>query len=251
VHYTPTSASWLNQVERFFALLTERALKRGMVRSVRELEQAIEDYLEATNADPKPFVLVRPDENRPQRQAFFELRNGPPIETKILLRRDDGWIEATLNDQRLAMQGQGAKHDAERRRQHDVILQQIYDEAAAGRVYTPTQFAEQFENRGGLGGASTIRGRILVLATKGYIRFFKNAGDYGLDATKRSKFGYLCVEHMILGGCDEVCDPKSGEITTERRVVPTHYKFPQTGEILPVEDPENWTYDDAAEGRGV
>jgi hypothetical protein len=54
VHDTPTSASWLNQVERFFAPLTERALKRGGFRSVRALQQAIEDDIEATNADPKP-----------------------------------------------------------------------------------------------------------------------------------------------------------------------------------------------------
>jgi hypothetical protein len=55
VHFTPTSASWINQVERFFALLTERALKRGVFRSVAELEKAIKAYIEATNADPKPF----------------------------------------------------------------------------------------------------------------------------------------------------------------------------------------------------
>jgi len=55
VHYTPTSASWINQVERFFALLTDRALRRGVFRSVAELEKAIEDYIAATNADPKPF----------------------------------------------------------------------------------------------------------------------------------------------------------------------------------------------------
>ncbi|NJO37631.1 MAG: IS630 family transposase, partial [Rhizobiales bacterium] len=55
VRFTPTSASWLDQVERFLALLTERALKRGVFRSVRELEQAIEHDIEATNADPKPF----------------------------------------------------------------------------------------------------------------------------------------------------------------------------------------------------
>ncbi|MFY9658112.1 MAG: IS630 family transposase [Methylocystis sp.] len=55
VHYTPTSASWINQVERFFALLTERALKRGVFHSVRELETAIHSYIEATNAEPKPF----------------------------------------------------------------------------------------------------------------------------------------------------------------------------------------------------
>lgn len=54
-HFTPTSASWLNLVERFFALLTERALRRGAFSSVRELETAIKDYLEATNANPKPF----------------------------------------------------------------------------------------------------------------------------------------------------------------------------------------------------
>jgi transposase len=55
VHYTPTSASWMNQVERFFALLTERALRRGVFRSVAELETAIKAYIEATNADPRPF----------------------------------------------------------------------------------------------------------------------------------------------------------------------------------------------------
>lgn len=55
VHYTPTSASWINQVERFFALLTERALRRGVFRSVADLEQAIKDYINANNADPKPF----------------------------------------------------------------------------------------------------------------------------------------------------------------------------------------------------
>jgi hypothetical protein len=55
VHFTPTSASWINQIERFFALLTERALRRGVFRSVAELEKAIEAYIEANNADPRPF----------------------------------------------------------------------------------------------------------------------------------------------------------------------------------------------------
>jgi transposase len=55
VHYTPTSASWINQVERFFALLTDRAIRRGVFRSVADLERAIKAYIDATNADPKPF----------------------------------------------------------------------------------------------------------------------------------------------------------------------------------------------------
>ena len=56
VHFTPTSASWLNQVERFFAAITERRIRRGVFKSVRALEGAIEDYLSAHNADPKPFL---------------------------------------------------------------------------------------------------------------------------------------------------------------------------------------------------
>jgi transposase len=55
VHFTPTSASWLNQVERFFALLTDRALRRGVHRSTAELEAAIHAYLDAHNTTPKPF----------------------------------------------------------------------------------------------------------------------------------------------------------------------------------------------------
>jgi transposase len=54
-HFTPTSASWINQVERFFALLTEQQIKRGAHRSTKALEATIEAYIDARNADPKPF----------------------------------------------------------------------------------------------------------------------------------------------------------------------------------------------------
>ncbi|MGH6815890.1 MAG: IS630 family transposase, partial [Hyphomicrobiaceae bacterium] len=52
-HFTPTSASWLNQVERFFSFLSEQQIKRGAHRSVRELRAAIEVYIETRNANPK------------------------------------------------------------------------------------------------------------------------------------------------------------------------------------------------------
>ena len=55
VHFTPTSASWLNQVERFFADLTEKQIRRGVHRSTAELERAITDYIETVNEAPKPF----------------------------------------------------------------------------------------------------------------------------------------------------------------------------------------------------
>jgi transposase len=55
-HFTPTSGSWLNLVERFFGLITEDAIRRGVFRSVADLQTAIKNYLEHHNADPKPFV---------------------------------------------------------------------------------------------------------------------------------------------------------------------------------------------------
>ena len=62
-HFTPTSASWLNAVEGFFARLTRRRLKRGVFRSVVELQAAINRFVEETNANPKPFVWTA-DPNR-------------------------------------------------------------------------------------------------------------------------------------------------------------------------------------------
>jgi transposase len=59
VHFTPTSASWLNQVERWFATLTEKYIRRGTHRSTRQLEQAIRQYLAIHNANPKPFVWAK------------------------------------------------------------------------------------------------------------------------------------------------------------------------------------------------
>ena len=55
IHFTPTSASWLNQVERFFAEITNKRIRRGVFQSVKDLEQAIAEYLAHHNADPKPF----------------------------------------------------------------------------------------------------------------------------------------------------------------------------------------------------
>jgi transposase len=56
LHFTPTSSSWLNLVERWFRELTEKALRRGVFHSVPDLIAAIEEFLKAHNDDPKPFV---------------------------------------------------------------------------------------------------------------------------------------------------------------------------------------------------
>lgn len=59
VHFTPTSASWLNQVERWFATLTQKQIRRGTHRSTQQLEKAIRDYLDTYNANPAPFKWAK------------------------------------------------------------------------------------------------------------------------------------------------------------------------------------------------
>ena len=56
VHFTPTSCSWLNMVERFFRDLTEKQLRRGVFRNVEELLESIGKYIDNHNRQPKPFI---------------------------------------------------------------------------------------------------------------------------------------------------------------------------------------------------
>ena len=59
VHFTPTYGSWLNLVERWFAELTNKRIRRGVFRSVKDLEAAIRQYIEVHNENPKPFVWTK------------------------------------------------------------------------------------------------------------------------------------------------------------------------------------------------
>jgi transposase len=59
VHFTPTYGSWINLVERWFAEITNQRIRRGVFRSVKELEAAIREYIAVHNEDPKPFVWTR------------------------------------------------------------------------------------------------------------------------------------------------------------------------------------------------
>lgn len=59
LHFTPTSASWMNLVERWFAELTNRKLRRSAHRSVTELKADVQAWINAWNEDPKPFVWTK------------------------------------------------------------------------------------------------------------------------------------------------------------------------------------------------
>lgn len=69
VHFTPTASSWLNQVERFFAEITAKRIRRGVFRSVPKLEAAIHDYLEEHNQQARPFVWTADADNILRRVA--------------------------------------------------------------------------------------------------------------------------------------------------------------------------------------
>jgi transposase len=75
VHYTPTSSSWMNLVERFFGLLTQRAIRRGVFDSVASLKAAIHTYIDANNADPKPFRWTKSADDILESIKRFCLRN--------------------------------------------------------------------------------------------------------------------------------------------------------------------------------
>jgi len=188
------------------------------------------------------MLLYRQDEMQTDRMLVFELRNGPGLSAKRVDKSQGRWIELDPYSDRIVNQDYGAKLDAERQRKRDVIVQMLFDEATQGRVYTANQFAEAFEGHAGLGANRTINERISVHATKGDIKFFRNPEEYGLPSLTRSKYGYLCVEGMTLPGPESI-DTDTGEIKQPYYAVkPTHYKCPQTGAVLPVENPDVWVY---------
>lgn len=80
VHLTPTSSSWLNQVERFFALITEKKIRRGVYRSVAALKADIEAFIEQHNAEPKPFRWTKSADDILASIERFCLYNAPADE---------------------------------------------------------------------------------------------------------------------------------------------------------------------------
>ena len=188
------------------------------------------------------MLLHRPDELSSVRQLYFELRNGAGLAPRFVDKVDGQWMVVN-NSERLVNKDYGKRLDAERNRKTDVILQILFDEGLRGNFYTANQFAEAFEGKGGLGGERSIRERLSALATQGYIKYFRNAADYGLPPFGRSKFGYMCVEGMVHNQPKGEPDPDTGEVPVlSLHVLPTHYKCPLSGAAMPVENPEVWVY---------
>lgn len=181
------------------------------------------------------IIIHCPNEEQTTKKIFFELRNGPKVKPKLVDKVNDVYEE--IDPRLISTKNQliETKDDRERNRKHGNILQLIKKQAEYGKMFTMRQFCEKFENKQGLGSNSSIRERLEVLATKGYVKFLKKHADlYGLDNPIGSKYGYLCVEDMIL-------KTKEGD---EYPIYPTSYKCQKTGAILDEENPRKWIYFD-------
>jgi len=192
------------------------------------------------------IIMHRPDEEASERKLEIELRNGPALPSKLIDKVKGQWVELNPMNERLVRKDVGAKHDAERDRKGDVILQMIADQAARGKMFTPSQFAAKFENKGSLGGKTGIGDRLRVLATKGHVKFLrgKQAAEIGLKKNQ-SKFGYLCVKEMHLNTGQEQVDPETGEVSPAFiRVLPSDFMCEETGSLMPVENPGIWVDQD-------
>ena len=188
------------------------------------------------------LIMHRPDEENSQRKLEIELRNGPALPSKLIDKVKGQWVELNPMNERLVRKDVGAKHDAERERKGDVIIQMIAAQAARGKMFTLTQFARKFENKGSLGGKSAISDRLHVLATKGHIKFVRGQKlvELGIKPTT-SKFGYICVRDMRLKTAAEMVNEETGEVVPEAiTVLPSDYMCPESGALLPVENPEIW-----------
>ena len=92
LHFIPTSSSWLNQVERWFGELTQKAVRRGAFVSVAELQETIQQFLQAWNEAPRPFVWTATVEKimakvKRARQKLEEIKPGWSVRKKLKKRR--------------------------------------------------------------------------------------------------------------------------------------------------------------------
>lgn len=194
------------------------------------------------------MLIFRPDENEDMRSLHFELRNGPGIANMHVVKSEGQWVEIDPTIQPLVRQDYSNKLKSERYRQHDHIIQRLLEDAACDqKLYTIESFSAAYEDVDGLGSQTTIKKRIDVLMSKGYIKGLKTPHPVTQKSAARSKYGYMVVEGMQLG--QDSVDPETGEIVSPAiPVLPTHYKHESNTARL-VEKPDVWVYHDEEKER--
>ena len=192
------------------------------------------------------LILHRPDEDCSQRKLEIELRNGPALPPKVIDKVGGQWVEINPMNERLVRQEVGAKHDAERDRKRDVICRHAVRRGRSGPdVHDDPVRRDLREHRAVWAANTRIRERLNVLATKGLRE---------VPAGRITAFGYpvvaVAVRLSLRRG--HAFRPRAIGRSGDRRGLgqlpvlscPSHYKCPQTGVCLHVENPSVWVYPD-------
>ena len=187
------------------------------------------------------LILHRPDEDSTERRLEIELRNGPalPAEADRQGERPMGRAEP---DERAAGAPGGRRQArcraAAQARRHPAACCSM--RRPARRLYTADASSPRpSRTRGGLGSKHTIRERLGVLATKGFVKFLRDAAASGSASPPTGRSSAISASRAWqLRTAREEVDPDTGEITAAvRPVLPSHFKCPQSGRCLPGRKP--------------
>jgi len=192
------------------------------------------------------IFISKIEEDLEDRRVFFDCRSGPaPLPLTLNFDDSTGGFRNVTAHTRIVGQKQGARHDAERRRKKDIILDLIYKEARKGNVFLPTNFAKKYDGKKAMGSRNTIKDRIEVLETQGYIKYFQDCEKYGIESRRGSKNGYMCVEEMMFKTPTGAVDRQTGQpLDKIMRVYPTHFKSQTNDELTEVENRYVWVLRD-------
>ena len=172
------------------------------------------------------IILFKSEESSPERDLFFELRNGPEPDASVVFKDSNGaWQYRSKLNGRLFGENQGRKQDAERARKHNYLLHFLYEEAQEGRLHTARGMADQLDGTGGLGSSASIRKRLKSLLAKQHLQLTQDYTAYQLPRYATRSEGYLVTEGMEFPLPDDQFTP----------VEPTHYKDPNLDGALPVQ----------------
>lgn len=182
------------------------------------------------------IVFYQPDIHMPELKLCFELRNGPSIPPKLIVKKGHEWVELSPEERHLAERKQERKNKVANDKRREKIIEILHKEALdKGKLYVRTSFASTFSRKYGLGSQATINRTIGEMLNDSTIKITDQDQLYGQDATN-SKHGYMVVEDLFI-----TIDGK------KTRVLPTHFLTDNNSITKDVENPHVWVYRDGEE----
>ena len=174
------------------------------------------------------LLMHRPDEDSTVRRLEIELRNGPALPAKLIDKENGHWVELNPMNERLVRKEVGRQARCRARCASTTSSSACCSMRRRASGSTPTmQFAEAFENQGGLGSKHTIRDRLSVLATKGFVKFLRDATGLRLPGDALALRLSLRRGHDLrAAGGDGRSGHRRGHLTRRVAVLPEPLQMP-------------------------